>query len=324
MSPGRTGVAVLGRSRSILLVVLLLPAPAFAAEPAAPWSVAEPCPFQQVAAAEQHRRRLLAAEPGSELYLPHPYPDGERQAVEDFLFDYRRTFTGLDRRLPEPARRALHRADGLLFGLRWPFVARGEALPGPARHLLALLNGGFSHARHHRVADWTPRHCGGEPEPRFRHLVRLFRGDVELLRAALAPSGRLGQVVRYDHPAHPGQPPPLPDRPRDAVGVHLAELASGLGGPPRDFQYVAVVGDLRCPVTAPCVAFRAGSGVYLWWSHPLGHRSGLYRLLLHRPRHPPPGALARIGGPLAWDEEGHPVKAVTVGAGGLVEVERVF
>jgi len=210
------------------------------AQPAsAPWRLDPPCSTEARDRAVRLAQSLRSAPPGSENWLPHPYPQTAQDAFEDFAHQ---------------------------FVESWSHRERGD-VPPQEKHLLGLLEKPSS-LRYELipVAEWRPGRCGricGETGQVL--LLRLFeqRTGVELGRFVLHESGLL------QHLNFPGNNNGLElnDGHRLealAAGSTAARLAA-LDPEPQSIQYVALSSPrIECYDTVPCVAFRQGDRAFLY------------------------------------------------------------
>jgi hypothetical protein len=210
--------------RIFLILFLILPTATVSAQL---WTEGD-CPSENATARVEMKKRLLSAEPGSDLYLPHPYPRTFEQAVADFLFAHRRVF---DRQ-------------------------GGEALTDD-RRFFDTLDAGEARFVVSRVANWTPSRCGERQQTDFFFLVRVFdkRSGEEVTRATIADSGQVYQLMHR------------PENETDAAfamsELPKLRLPASFGGASAA-QYVHTTGPaLRCPVLKPCIAFKSGGRAYL-------------------------------------------------------------
>ena len=174
-----------------------------------------------------YRRALETAAPGTSLYTPHIFPKTQEEVVENFLY-YHRTALSRAIELPE--------ADRIFFDLIEKKRVRFQMI---------------------RVVNWTPLSCGPRKTRAFYHILRAFDRSTgqELLRASVEDNGH---VARVRHKPAQGDLPLVPSLLE--VGTS-AQARSGLR--PRNLQYVATWGTLRCDEVQPCVAFQDGSENYL-------------------------------------------------------------
>ncbi|HEX2096056.1 MAG TPA: hypothetical protein VHF50_01655 [Solirubrobacterales bacterium] len=208
----------------LISLLLLVPSLPLTAEV---WTAGD-CPNEHAAERAELKKRLLAAEPGSELYLPHPFPATDEQAVEDFLVAHRRV---IDRQ-------------------------EGDVLPDD-RRFFETVDAGQARFVVSRVANWTPSRCGPRYETNFYFLVRVFdeRNGEEITRAAIADSGQIFQLMHR------------PENKSDAAFA-ISELPKlhlpASFGRASAAQYVQTTGPtLRCPALKPCIAFKSGGRTYL-------------------------------------------------------------
>ncbi|HVT57684.1 MAG TPA: hypothetical protein VHR45_04720 [Thermoanaerobaculia bacterium] len=228
------------------------------------------CGPELAAALADSRTMLARVPPGSKLWLPHPYPAGAAEILEDFRAGYlghlERAEWGPWRALNAAGwdlltgkwRQATTQARAALESLRPDsFYQRQERFREAlaARQLTCSVD---------RVENWTPRRCtarlSGDESLRqaagsFGYLLRLRdAAGAEVARAALSQSGQWRTVALAWHP--PGQPlqwPAAPPRPEEVLRQAAAALHLRGSRP----QYVEAQGTIDCMVLQfqPCVAF---------------------------------------------------------------------
>jgi hypothetical protein len=223
----------------------------FAAAPVlaqgSPWFL-DGCDASYQTKADHLRQEMLKAQPGSDVYVPKPFPRTNADVVADFEEQARATFS------PPP----------------------GEKAPSPIGGLLARLDAGTVRFEVVPVAEWRPERCRpnwGKTDRSF--LLRLYDSATgkELSRASLAENGLLSVV------GAPGAGGKLGMNDHDIEPLDTAKGVAGqLGLPATGFQYVSVASPtILCHETAPCIAFRAAGIAYLY-------RSGkLFQLATDRP-----------------------------------------
>lgn len=206
------------------------------------WSLAPECPGEARQKAVELARSLKSAPPGSEDWLPYPFPQTAKEVFDDFAHQLTESWAGRSRGdVPVQERRLL----GLLKN---PSKLTYDVLP---------------------VAEWREQRCGrifGATERIL--LLRLFeRGSgTELGRFGLHESGLLETL------AFPGDPPfglELKDGHRLEAAAVSAETArrAALEPEAESVEYVALSSPtLPCYDTVPCVAFRQGARVFLYRS----------------------------------------------------------
>ncbi|HEV8241681.1 MAG TPA: hypothetical protein VGS57_20120 [Thermoanaerobaculia bacterium] len=213
---------------------------------ASPWFL-DSCDPSYQEKADHLRQKILQAKPGSDVFVPKPFPRTNEEVVADFEQQIRATFS------PEPGHQAPPAIANLFTRLEAKTI-RFEIVP---------------------VTEWRPERCGqvrGQHDRLF--LIRLYDSTTakELSRASLGETGLLGVVstpgpnskLAIDHDIEP-----LDAAQRVAQQVGLAA---------KDLQYVAVASpSILCEQTTPCIAFRASGVAYLYRSN------RLFRLVKDRP-----------------------------------------
>lgn len=210
--------------RRLLTMVLLLPVLSVSAEV---WTAGD-CPSEHADERAELEKRLLAAQPSDELYLPHPYPKRPEEAVEDFIHAHRRI---IDRQ-------------------------GDDAFPDDVR-FFETVDSGNAQFVVSKVANWNFSRCGRGQQSDFYFLIRAFdrRSGDEITRVAIAESGRVSLLMHRpeDHAEAEFAMSELPK----------LRLPASLG-PASGAQYVETVGPtLRCPALKPCIAFKSGGQAYL-------------------------------------------------------------
>lgn len=176
-----------------------------------------------------YRRALEAAAPGTALYTPNVFPKSASAVIENFVYYHRNAFS--DTPAPE--------------------------MPPPDRRFFELLDADRLRFEVFRVENWNPLRCGPRKERAFYHVVRVFDRTTgeELLRASIEDNGH---VARVRHKPAEGSLPPI---------LSLAEVVASIKGrfglQPRNLQYVAAWGTIRCDEVQPCVAFQDAAAVHL-------------------------------------------------------------
>lgn len=201
---------------------------------------------------DQFEQAVRTASPGSTVYVPKPYPTTDPQVIQDFLYQYK----SLQREGADPAK-----------------LPQGE---------LPLLHGILDSTvtfTVQKAADWTPGRCGKEQRSDFLFMIQIIdaASGAELSRVTLRASGLWSSKSNYSSRA-----PfiPLPD---PAVAMQHVAAAYGIQGDSP--QYVASLGSIYCPWSAPCLAFRQGSDAYIFHNHPLSESgSGLFKIAGAEPR----------------------------------------
>lgn len=211
---------------------------------AASWNLA-PCSDEHVANWHTYERALRSAEPGSLHYLPKPFPKSSQEIIEDFVYQYRRT---------------------------WDYASE---VPSEQSSIYEGIQQNALRFEIVKVENWTTLRCGKREELAFYHLIRMFRGldDSELGRAVLTDSGFIAEISTSTEKERTASAdernrvfPPLKDT--------LARVKSDFGIAGSTPQYVTVFSIPRmCEPYAPCVAFRAGRDTYV-----RSYRGDLFRV----------------------------------------------
>jgi hypothetical protein len=232
-------------SANLILAACFAVAPAFAE--GSPWFL-DGCDASYQRKADHLRQEMLKAQPGSDVYVPKPFPRTNADVVSDFKEQVRSTFS------PQP----------------------GEKAPPAIGDLLARLDAGKVRFEVVPVVEWRPERCRskwGKTDRSF--LLRLYDSATgrELSRASIVENGLLSVV------GAPGADGKLGMRDHDIETLDAAKgVANQLGLPATGFQYVSMASpSILCQETAPCIAFRASGIAYLY-------RSGkLFQLVIDRP-----------------------------------------
>jgi hypothetical protein len=174
-------------------------------------------------------KKVHSAEPGSTLYVPHPFPQADQQVIDDFLYQHQEAFGDM------------------------PF----DQLAAPERRFFSAVRSKTVRFEVLRIENWSPLRCGPERQRSFYFLVRVIEkdGGAEIARAALEDSGLLVKIVNKPEDRH------LPPLAGFEASAKLALRKTGVQG--RDLQYVTTWGNLRCDTLAPCVVSRSGSTMLL-------------------------------------------------------------
>jgi hypothetical protein len=218
--------------KQILFFVLSALLLARTARPA-PWALAT-CGPRDPGQWEKHANKIRHAWPGTEHYLPKPFPKTAKDVIEDYRYQYRKLRSKV--RSPDPQEAAVQ--DAFRTG-----SIRVEVL---------------------RVETWSPLRCALRGENPYSYLLRTFhsRTGVELSQTILDWTGELAQISNTspEQRAEPieSQQKRLPS-PEDVLRDFTATFH--LTG--QDPQYVTTWGTLECMPTVPCVAFRQGEDVYI-------------------------------------------------------------
>lgn len=195
---------------------------------------------------------LRAAKPGSPIYVPHPFPEGEAQVVENFLYQQREVWGDL----------------------------REDKLPSEELRFAQLTRSGQARYEMLQVANWTPLACGPKRKREAYFLLRVFdrRTGIEVSRAAINDDGLLSSLMHLPV----GEVAATNPRRFSSLAEARGQAASVHGLKAEQAQYVTSFGTLKCPVLAPCVAFRSGPDAYVLETR--ASAFGLYRLELDKPR----------------------------------------
>lgn len=250
------------------------------------WHLAPPCPADNQARHAEFERQVRAAEPDSPMYIPHPFPKNDAQVFEDLIYGLRRGV--------------------------------GSPVPKPDQPFFNAVDHDRATYRVRRVATWTPLYCGRREKREFVYVVQVFEDDREISRGTVAPSGHFGMLMHWASSLFPENPPPIPADPAALVRSRVEDLPRNA----HQFQYVTVWGSIRCDELIPCVAFRAGAEVYLWWREPATDREGLFRIAEDKGRQ---SMEQRMGDARSRDQflrsfQGTPDEIVTLGADDLAIV----
>jgi hypothetical protein len=172
------------------------------------------------------------AEPGSNLYVPSPFPRTNSQVLENFRYAYGRIWAD-ETRVPEDE-----------LDLFREFKS----------HQLAFTI--------QQVENWSPHRCNALRPQDFFHVVRAFSASgPELARFVFHPSGLLSRYVTIPADASGKQLRTVEFPTVDGA----SELARGrLHVEITDVQIVhTFTRGLSCDVLAPCVVLRSGATHYL-------------------------------------------------------------
>ena len=203
--------------------------------PSLAWTPAE-CGPEHAKAWQAHARAVRQAEPGSPLYMPHPYPQTDDQVIEDFRHPYREIWGDDD----------------------------FSEHPSEAKAIYDGLGNGSLTFQVSRVETWSTMRCGPEKRRAFYFLIRIFdrSSKEELGRAAVNEDGLLAEW--NFRPSEKGSEVvdewrsviPMPD----AVMKAASQLLGLHGNSP---QLVTTSGQIYCSVLEPCVAFRGPGAILL-------------------------------------------------------------
>lgn len=196
---------------------------------AEPWSLVG-CPPQGEANWKAFEHAVRTAAPGSQVYVPKPYPATARQVIGDFLYQYK----SLQRDKRDP-----------------------KTLPAGEAPLASGITNNTVTYDVVRVENWTTMRCGVEKRRDFYYLVRIFDigSGTELSRAVLDHSGLLFMMsnLRQDQRA---EAPDLQAARLPAAAEAIDRLNARYRIKGESPQYVATYGSIDCDFTTPCLAFR--------------------------------------------------------------------
>ena len=229
------------RFKTVIRLSLVLAAASVTS--ASAWDIA-PCSTEHRSAWKEYEQKLRSTtDPEAPDYVPHPFPKTVQQAWEDFLSYHRRAFRD---------------------------TPRAELRP-TERRFFEVVDTGRAQVTGRRVINWSHSRCTPQRERSFYFLLNVKdeTTGVEITRIAIDESGLVHSLIhRPLEEEHSALPKPVQD---------LEEAAqkgrSILGAQPRDAQYVAATGTLRCDVLLPCVAFRDNGRAYVHHAE-----RGLFRL----------------------------------------------
>lgn len=206
----------------LLFLLLLLTPPALAWTPSS-------CPEEYADSWAKYEAEVRKAEPGSLLYLPHPFPQTQREILADLKHSYLRSWADTPwEKLPEEDR---------------PF-ARGLRRESLEFEVI-------------KVVDWGLSSCVPDMPRRFTWLVRVFdEGETEIARFSLNESGFIRLYAMRD----PGD---NPERHAFSATRLQAEIKRRYGLVPRDGQFLSTWGAVRCAEQDPCFVFHADDKTYL-------------------------------------------------------------
>jgi hypothetical protein len=183
---------------------------------------------------EKHANEVRRAWPGTEHYLPKPFPKTADDVAEDYRYQYRKLRSKW--RSPDPQEAAV----------------------------LGAFRAGSIRVEVRRIETWSPLRCSRSAENPYYHLLRIFdsRTGVELSRTVLHWTGELAMISNTspEQRAEPVESQRKRLRPPEDV---LLDIAAELHLTGKDPQYVTTWGTLECMLTVPCVAFRQGQDVYI-------------------------------------------------------------
>jgi hypothetical protein len=207
---------------------------------AEPWGLVT-CPPESDAKALELRQDVLAAAPGSAVYVPHPFPVDPAHVAADFVFQYR---------------------EG------WSEEAE-ELRPPETASVLGLIEEGRARYEVIEIADWRPERCGWLRGTRVKSaLLRVFEtnsGD-EAARAIIGPTGLLDKVVARDLAASESIHSFAMADGHDIASLgEVASVAQDYGLALEDPQYVTLSSpSIACREENPCVVGRIGERVLLY------------------------------------------------------------
>lgn len=208
--------------------VLCLALVALLALPALAWTPSS-CPEEYAFSWAKYEAQVRKAEPGSTLYIPHPFPTTEDEIVANLKHAYLRSWS-----------------DTL-----W------ANLPEEDKPLFLALERGTLDFEVAKVIDWGLSSCIPEMPRRFTWLVRVFdENKTEISRFSLNESGFIGRYVMLG-------PNDDPERHAYSMTKLHADIERKYGLVPRDGQLLSTWGTLRCAKHDPCFAFRANDKTYV-------------------------------------------------------------
>lgn len=256
-------ISAMRRILVVLGILLILQGLAYAWTPS-------PCPATVVAKWADFHSAMLTAKPGSTIYVPHPYPKTDAEAVEDFQYTFLRIFGGYDPTTLRPTERLV------VAGIR----------KGTLQYQVV------------RVDNWAPTRCGDKGELSVYLVVRAFAegSGEELGRFALHETGIYGQGLYSPGSCAQGSavsdgaslPPGLVQAwcrsfPPLASVLDRGQAFFGMSGAANPhYVHTFGTGELDCPPTEPCAAFTANGHSYIMgrvvpWTKP-GEQPSLYEL----------------------------------------------
>ncbi|HVT61225.1 MAG TPA: hypothetical protein VHR45_22875 [Thermoanaerobaculia bacterium] len=235
--------------RVLTSALLLFVAVAVRLMAATPWSPGMDCRPEDQPTYDRFEQTVRTAKPGSTVYVPKPYPTTARQAIEDFLYQYK----SLHREKADPRKLRKSELD-LLQGILESTVTYSVQ----------------------RVENWTSARCGKEQRRDFYHLIQVRDAATgrELSRIALNATGLWSVKGNTPDSAAGGAVP-------DAEAV-LREVASTYRIEGESPQLVATFGTIYCFFTEPCVAFRQGLDAYILYKGALFQIAGAEPRLEHK------------------------------------------
>lgn len=192
------------------------------------------CSAANDAKADAVRAEVLSATPGSNVYVPRPYPLTDDQVVEDLVAQISDLWSQDDSR----------------------------EVPRDIRSVLQALRRQTARFEIREFVDWRASRCGpvyGRTDYRF--LVRVFAvsEEKELARFVVNNTGLLATFVT------PRQAAGGNDESFGAIeSIDDFRSKSAIAANAADFQYVALSGyGLSCSDVRPCIAFRAAGRAYI-------------------------------------------------------------
>ena len=242
--------------RRIILWLAVLSAATATHSLAEPWTIGTDCKPEDQVKYDRFDQSVRAAALGSPVYVPKPFPTTERQAIADFLYQYK--------------------------SWHWEKADPKRLPEGEARLLTGILESTVTF-QVLRVENWDATRCGREQRNDFYHLLRIFdaANGAEISRVALHPSGLWAAKRNF----FGGMPfLPLPD-PNVVLRDELAPFYNYDSPVDRgSAQYIVHIGSIVCGWTEPCLAFRHGSDAYIFFRHPLLPRM-LLKIAGNEPRY---------------------------------------
>jgi hypothetical protein len=203
---------------------------------AQPW-IPLACKTNYVGQWNEFSRKMREASPGSQIYVPKPFPKSDTEVVEDFKYGYFQMFKGMG---PDQLPRQ-----------EWPLYT------GIQQKALTF--------QVVRVENWAPNRCRPDRQRDFFYLLHIIDSvsGREIGRAYVNQNGLLGGWAHFPEQDDTGAiQGPKPKAPRLAVALEQVRAKFGVKGTRP--QYVSTWGMPACDLYLPCVAFQAGGRNYLF------------------------------------------------------------